>query len=489
MTGADGSAMTQQLEEISRDRTRGRNGTRRGSAADRDNASQSRGSAPEQDTAQGCGAASDRDIAAQGRWSAPEWDNAMQSRVGAVGESIETPAGQALDWGHDSQVRGSAWQDGKRVERRASATESLDTDPMFRICVNAMSEGLILQDAGGLIRFCNRSAEHILGMTAEDMRVGNLFDPLGTMIAEDGAGLSGKQHPITLALSTGQAQQGVVASIRRPDGQYRWLLLNAQPVFEAGDAAPAGAVATFVDITGRKDSERQASEQIEEIRRLNSMMLCQMIDLKTLNDQLEALATQDGLTGLKNHRAFHKRLSEEFDRSQRHGTPLSVILLDVDHFKLYNDAFGHPAGDTVLSKLAAILQENARDSDVLGRNSATDAPERIVARHGGEEFSVILPHTDASGAMKVAERLRVAIQNAAWDNRPITASFGIASLVPGITDPTALITTADKALYRSKTRGRNRVSCAPGARSSVGRSASTAAVHQVVTAVIQAGQR
>jgi diguanylate cyclase (GGDEF)-like protein/PAS domain S-box-containing protein len=345
-----------------------------------------------------------------------------------------------------------------------------------------MSEGLILQEASGRIRFCNRSAERILGISADDMRDGIAFDPFGGMVREDGVGLSGKHHPLMVTIRTGRAQQGIVARIRRPDGETRWLLVNTQPVLDGASARPSAAVATIIDITNRKDAERQFDERIEQIRCLNSLMQGQMRELKAANGQLEALVALDSLTGLQNHRAFHKRLAEEFERAVRYHAPLSVILLDVDHFKPYNDAFGHPAGDVVLSKLASILQENARDTDVLARAHTNDFRERVVARHGGEEFSVILPHTSAAGAMKVAERLRLAIERTGWDKRPITASFGVATLVAGITDPVDLINAADKALYRSKTRGRNRVTCAPGARGSVRQNASTAVVHPAATA-------
>ena len=160
--------------------------------------------------------------------------------------------------------------------------------------------------------------------------------------------------------------------------------------------------------------------------------------------RLEELAMTDGLTGLKNHRAFQDRLREEYDRSVRYQRPMSIILLDVDNFKHYNDTYGHPAGDQILIQLSSILQQELRLAD-------------IVARYGGEEFVVIAPETAAEGARLLAERIRQAIASASWPNEAVTASFGVSTLT--LLTPTAaiLVAEADEALYRSKHQGRNRV--------------------------------
>lgn len=170
----------------------------------------------------------------------------------------------------------------------------------------------------------------------------------------------------------------------------------------------------------------------------------QKTELEEANRCLQALSITDGLTGLNNHRAFQERLFEEFERTQRYKTPLSVILLDVDKFKTYNDAFGHPEGDNVLKAVAQTLQAVARDTD-------------YVCRYGGEEFVIILPNTEAQGATDAAERLRKAIETYPWALRPVTASFGIASLHTDLTTVQELVAQADKALYSSKEKGRNRV--------------------------------
>lgn len=236
------------------------------------------------------------------------------------------------------------------------------------------------------------------------------------------------------------------SQVRRRDGAIIWISENARSVRD-----DLGALlfyeGTTEDITERKRQEEAVEEQQSR--------------LQEINVQLEALATLDSLTGLKNHRALQDRLRAEMNRSLRDATPLSVVLLDVDRFKPYNDTFGHPAGDRALRQIARLLEENARDSD-------------LVARYGGEEFVVLLPNTDREGALILAERFRAAIENADWKQRAVTASFGVSTLVPGTaSNPpetesestnskasqsgSAWIKAADKALYWSKAGGRNRV--------------------------------
>lgn len=172
-------------------------------------------------------------------------------------------------------------------------------------------------------------------------------------------------------------------------------------------------------------------------------------NLEEANARLQELATSDGLTGLKNRRALRERLEEEFRRAVRHQTPFSLLMLDLDHFKQYNDDFGHLAGDEALKSVAQRLRENARDID-------------FVARYGGEEFVILLPFTDRRGAVKLAERFRSTIATAIWKERPLTVSVGVATLAEPFTssgtfNANSLLDTADKALYHSKDNGRNRV--------------------------------
>ena len=182
--------------------------------------------------------------------------------------------------------------------------------------------------------------------------------------------------------------------------------------------------------------------ELERLQALAELESKQEALLKA-NAQLEALATIDGLTGAKNRRAFDQQLEMEYRRALRYSTPLSLMLLDVDKFKLFNDSFGHLAGDEVLKEVARILMENVRVID-------------FVARYGGEEFVVLLPNTDTKGAMILADRLREKIANAPWQQRDVTASFGVATLTSEIKEGSELTGMADRALYVSKENGRNR---------------------------------
>jgi len=175
----------------------------------------------------------------------------------------------------------------------------------------------------------------------------------------------------------------------------------------------------------------------------------QKFELEQANKELSELAMRDGLTGLINHRTFQERLADEFARTERHFSPLSLLMIDVDHFKAYNDAFGHPAGDALLKRLAELLADSARASD-------------IVARYGGEEFAILLPVTDTAGAVELAERLRIRIETADWQSAGITVSVGVAACGRDRQTPGQLLAHADKALYKSKADGRNRVTIASG---------------------------
>jgi diguanylate cyclase (GGDEF)-like protein len=202
------------------------------------------------------------------------------------------------------------------------------------------------------------------------------------------------------------------------------------------DGAIVRLFGTVLDIAERK----QAEQRIQEY---NALLEFQKSELEAMNIELEARATTDGLTGLRNHRAFQERLAVEVSRAERHGDPLCLIMLDVDHFKQYNDAFGHPEGDTVLRKIGRIIDLEARASD-------------LAARYGGEEFVLVLPQTSIAGAAAIAERLRNSVEAADWPQRSVTISIGVATLGLG-QDDRGLIARADEALYASKADGRNRV--------------------------------
>jgi diguanylate cyclase (GGDEF)-like protein len=177
-------------------------------------------------------------------------------------------------------------------------------------------------------------------------------------------------------------------------------------------------------------------------------------ELADANEQLQRLSRTDGLTGIANRRELDLQITSVWAFSMREGADVALLMIDVDHFKLYNDRYGHLAGDNCLRAIASCLKTSLE--------RGTD----LAARYGGEEFAALLPGTTEEGARDVAERLRQEVMSAGLPHTTspfgqITVSIGIASIVPvrGI-DPAALITLADRALYDAKTAGRNQVRCA-----------------------------
>jgi len=199
--------------------------------------------------------------------------------------------------------------------------------------------------------------------------------------------------------------------------------------------------------------EQQREEllaQKEELERVHAQLQQAHQELAALNAELleanRALAqaaVTDGLTGLKNHRAFQESLHSAAQMAERLQQPLSLIMFDIDHFKQFNDTFGHPAGDELLRQVAQVLRESARAYDV-------------AARYGGEEFALLLPNTTLEQAVQVAERLRQQIRAIENPHAPVSASFGVATYRHG-TPPATLVYEADAALYRAKRRGRDQV--------------------------------
>ncbi len=174
------------------------------------------------------------------------------------------------------------------------------------------------------------------------------------------------------------------------------------------------------------------------------------IELAQAHEKISRLAATDGLTGLANHRTFQNACDMMLHRASRQSTPLTLVLCDLDHFKLINDTFGHPTGDIVLQQVAGILTDSVRKVD-------------LAARYGGEEFALLLEDSDATGARQQIERVRQAISAIALplaDRKiAITMSFGIASFPTDADNKNDLIYRADQALYRAKTSGRNRTTC------------------------------
>lgn len=215
------------------------------------------------------------------------------------------------------------------------------------------------------------------------------------------------------------------------DGHYVWIR-DVVHVVRKPDGTAEALIGFMFDISERKETEQK---------------------LVTLQKELEELSFKDGLTGVANRRMFDKVIELEWDNARRNHQPLSIIMLDIDYFKQYNDHYGHIQGDDCLKRVAEILSEAATRS------------RDFLARFGGEEFVLVLPETDADSAKKVAERCRNLIfkaqipHAASQVSQVLTLSLGVSTLIPTHQDtPTAFINDVDRHMYQAKQKGRNCIS-------------------------------
>ncbi|MCI0528688.1 MAG: diguanylate cyclase, partial [Nitrospira sp.] len=294
--------------------------------------------------------------------------------------------------------------------------------------------GVYVLNKQGLVTFMNPEAERLLGWAEVELLGKSMHDVIHFQKA-DGTPLPAMDCPILKFIqSTGTF--GGVNLLRVEDdiftcknGAIFPAAYVSTPILENGEII--GAVIAFQDITKRKLAEQQ---------------------LREANQTLLRLSAQDGLTGIANRRRFEEFLDLEWKRALREATTLSLIMLDIDFFKTYNDTYGHQAGDKCLKQVASVL------------NSTLHRPGDLVARYGGEEFVVVLPKTDAKGAVSVAETMRTRVEalgiahTHSKASPHVTISLGVATTIPKHdVSPLDLIATADEALYQSKQEGRNRV--------------------------------
>ncbi len=252
---------------------------------------------------------------------------------------------------------------------------------------------------------------------------------------------SREQDPLRLA-DFSVAYWPDTGAARSEMGVFRHIYPNAGSMM-------AVSLRTIDDVFGAVVVSAPQADFFTERHRDLFLQFARHVVYPILRLRLHALATTDTLTGLNNHRAFRRRLQEEVERSQRYQHPLTLIFLDLDHFKQVNDTQGHPAGDAILAQVGTVLRRCSRGTD-------------LAARYGGEEMAVLCPETRPDEALILAERIRESIENRAFTlptggELKITISLGIASLPEHGLDAQELIDAADRALYEAKSSGRNRV--------------------------------
>ncbi len=322
------------------------------------------------------------------------------------------------------------------VDRTAEVNERRqleESERRFRTLIGSLPCGVVILDRTGSVVSWNGEAGRLMGLTSE-----------ATSLQE-----RGEFPPEALArLIAGTAPGARPVRIETEEGGSRWVAPEATAI--PGDDPTYSTVVSIVDVTLMVESEVQAREHAEQVEMLMLHIESQAVSLQLANETLSELATSDGLTGLPNARALAGWLSAEFESATRLGSPLSVVLLDLDRFKSLNDTFGHLAGDRALKATGELLAGFA-DGGVR------------VARHGGEEFVALLPGTGMDGARQWAEKVRSALEEADWPFRPVTATLGVAEISPRDRSPDDLLRRADAALYAGKENGRNRVVVADGA--------------------------
>jgi|GEM_PF-1982370 len=295
----------------------------------------------------------------------------------------------------------------------------------FENVLNASPAGTLLADPDGQILYVNDELCRLFGYTREELK----DQSVELLVPEKFR----TQHKIDRDQFVAKGRirkmgRGMMLSGQRKNGSTLPLEIGLQPITLLDEQL---LIVTLMDLTEHVGFLEKIKEQ---------------------SDQLRALSLTDELTNVGNRRAFNAKLNEYVELSCRSKVPVSLMILDIDYFKKYNDTFGHIEGDKVLRQIADILDNESRSID-------------FVARYGGEEFTVIMPDTNREEALHLAERIRTAVGGYPWEQKPITVSIGI-STTHEIANKTikldkavdSLTRLADEALYQSKSEGRNKVS-------------------------------
>ena len=312
-----------------------------------------------------------------------------------------------------------------------------------RPALDTLSEGVLLPDPQGRIVMENQSIASTVGNSVEQL-IGTYATSLPwterkeiTSSPRDNAATTGDMHaPWVEVLAEGPSRQGSLLSLQAAGNSDQTVSESGLPICdEAG--RPRGAIASFEDVTRLEQKKNELAYALQSLR-LSSEKV------REQNAILEHLATRDPLTNCYNRRSFFEQFDIQWGSAQRCGSPLSAVMVDIDHFKLVNDNHGHSVGDTVLQKVADTLQR------VVGDRG-------IVARYGGEEFTLLLPNIDLADASALAENIRKEIEQIKLSQLSVTASLGVSSLSQSPVSPQDLLDQADRCLYFAKRNGRNKV--------------------------------
>jgi diguanylate cyclase (GGDEF)-like protein/PAS domain S-box-containing protein len=321
------------------------------------------------------------------------------------------------------------------VNTYTDVTESLareaalrEAEGRFRLLAEHSSDVVCLNDASGVNLYVSPAIERLLGWKPEDLSGRNALE---FVHPEDRAILSDAQA----SLANGAQESTALCRYRRPDDSWVWIEGRARTLAASEAREIQRHVVVLRDATQRKQTE---------------------LLLQAALKRLQQAANTDGLTGLANRRHFDEFLQREWRRCARLNLPLSVLIIDADHFKSFNDRYGHLAGDECLRAIASQIAAVAR------------RPSDLAARYGGEEFVLLMPETSREVAMQLADRLCTLVRRLeiTHEGNPasgvVTVSIGLGTCVPNAHGSTcssaaALVSAADRSLYHAKRDGRNRV--------------------------------
>jgi diguanylate cyclase (GGDEF)-like protein/PAS domain S-box-containing protein len=309
-----------------------------------------------------------------------------------------------------------------------------------RKAFDALTDGLLILDRQGRIVLANHAFRNLHPMA--DRELNGL--PISELrwLRTNGERSDEAPAPWTRALRDANAVTGEALSIAQPDGGQTETIVNCSPIADA-QGRMRGCLVTFDDVTEIHRKNEEMGRMLAELDRTRA-------EIARQNEELRHLAERDSLTGCLNRRAFFQAVAGVFEPALRNNANLCCIMADIDHFKGFNDLYGHAVGDQVIQVVARMLAGKLRVTDIL-------------CRYGGEEFCLILPDTTPEEGCAIAERMRASIEkngSAAIRNvdvSAITVSFGVACLADGATRIEELVNEADNALYSSKEGGRNRV--------------------------------
>lgn len=300
---------------------------------------------------------------------------------------------------------------------------------------DVLKEGVLILDEKEQVVMANNSFAHFVGKKPEQL-IGYKGSELGWRKERQ----DDKNVPLPWqkVLQTGKNQFGISLFLENMDARIRKLSANASPLAD-DKGKPLGVLVTLDDVTEIEEKNIELKNILNKLQSSNK-------EIREKSDELKILAAHDPLTMCLNRRELNMRFEKLFTEAQQNGTDLSCIMIDIDHFKLVNDRYGHATGDKVIKSIADVLKACTRGDD-------------LVSRYGGEEFCIIVLGQGLKIAYKIAERMRNAIKKEKCAGVSVTASFGIRSLDQDIHGPEDMLNQADKVLYAAKKSGRDRVIC------------------------------